>query len=252
MSGTVRILISSGRLLSKGKYIRNMVAEIYSDGSVVMHDNGSTYDGNVGNLITVCSGMGARYVPDPVTLEKEVTPPHQEKPLVSAVKPVNEVDAAPSSEGAALAGTDVASTTPAPSSENDLPIVHRNADKTFDSPKVESAHTSDSAERYMKCVESSDRILFEMLKLRRAGKTLSHSWLRSMLINQHETGYTFKEQTVRKRGGTIEDLFEKFKRTPRDQLFTEDAKTPYTCQSELASEEASTTYRMKLLTGYTQ
>jgi hypothetical protein len=229
-----------------------MAVEIYSDGSVVMYDNGSTYDGNVGNLTTVCNEMRAKYAPYPVAHAEESRSPEHEKPLDVVVKPVDVAAIADSSEKANSEHATVASATMVVSPATNETVGSKESAIAPGYPENEAERIRDENTRRLKCVEISDKMLFEILKSRKTGKTLSHSWLHSMLINRHGTGYTFAQQKVRKRGGTIEDLFEKLRRTPRDQLFTEDAQTPYTSQGELEAEEASTTYRMKLLTGYSR
>jgi len=62
MSSNVRNLLINGKLIKRGKYLPHISVMVYSDGNVVLTDDGDVYDGDMDNLVAFCKERGAKLV----------------------------------------------------------------------------------------------------------------------------------------------------------------------------------------------
>jgi hypothetical protein len=227
LSGTVRNLVSSGKLLKNGKYMPNISVSVYHDGSVVLTDHGSTYDGDMRNLVTFCKESQATYVAQGLPKPKA---PDIPKPLVPVVEvPVKAPDHGPVQVGEP---TEARKQTPlgvildgvargrSPVKAVDPPIM---AGPVKEPVKIPTSHTG--IDQYTAFSDKTSAIHYELIRAVIAGVTPDNDKIGRLMRERGEAEPAYdKPIRVVKRGGTLEELFEKYRNVPDEQLFTEDVE----------------------------
>jgi len=230
-----------------------MAVEVYSDNSVVMWEDGVAYDGDVRNLATFCSDNGAKIVPDVKKVPKQDTPVEEPTPVKEAVKPTEQESASTTSVEESTETTDNQTGYHMVDPIDAVTDIKMETVPAVTSVTEGSVHAVDwGSPQVRACIQHTDHMLFEMLKSRKAGRKPDQAWIDTMTRIRDSTGYTFEGRKVRKRGGTIEDLFEKFRNVPHEQLFTEDMSAWITNKSDLEAEERTTDVRMRTLFQFTR
>jgi hypothetical protein len=219
-------LVSSGKLLKQGKYMPNLTVDVYDDGLVVLTDHGSAYDGNMGNLIAFCKESSATYVaqglPKPSSHAKHERKESKGRYPVKGPHPVPET----------LESTKVERKHDYPGGI--LEVIAKGATPIKESPPLVTAAPVNayraviptshmSLHEYEKFANQTSSVLQELTRAAIAGLPPDKSHIRSTMSQRGDAEPAIDiPPGIVKRGGTLEQLFNKYRSIPDEELFTED------------------------------
>jgi hypothetical protein len=253
-SGTVRNLLASGKLLMNGKYIPYMAVDVYDDDTVVMFNDGNAYDGDVGNLITFCKDNSATFVPTVTYTDgkEDVSSPLSEVPETPVKEQEDNVDAgntAPVDDGADAqqvhaevggAGT--------PAIKQEEPAISPGTASVGPGEKIQRVVSLAKHELFM---TQTLMMFHELVRASSAGVTPNRKMIDDLAKLRGPAKRMFDAPPkVRKRGGTIEQLFEKFRNVPAENIFTEDIETLFPHPGERKSALEAAQYVQRLVSEY--
>jgi hypothetical protein len=257
LSGTVRNLIVSGKLMTKkGKYIPHMSVDVYDDGAVVMWNDGTAYDGCVDNLQAFCKENNAIVVNELPPVRKEPpTEAHTEDRSLARKDEAADIPAVGTDSKVEDSEDTLRSVTKEYLIEPTKPLKAGEARAYNDllPEEVKADNESGGLVLRARYAEATNLAYSIAIRCWMEGRKVNHEAIRKILPTRDKA----KTEPIipgkeNRSGGTFEDFLKKFRSTPHEQLFTEDASILFPNQREWEIEHAAAVARSEMFSSYAQ
>jgi hypothetical protein len=224
-----------------------MAVDVYDDGSVTMYEDGHIYDGNTDNLIAFCKESDAKVVSD--TIPVPLTPHSEELKGYKAEAETLSSDlgdsASESTDAFVIAETPpikevVPARVPNLVKEKEL-LAHGNV-----LPDIARAPTTGvSLQKRMLFSDQTNMVFHELVRASLEGRKPNKGWIDKIMEvrGPAEPAPDIGPSRPVKRGGTLKDLFEKFRNVPDEELFTSNVESLFLSQEEFKLEMDAADYR---------